>query len=319
MPNISPDSKPIHYVCLLDALPQCDLPIFYSSCSYFGLLEENGFLNRSTIHHLDLWKLQATCNKKWFELLRSNTLKISFHHMSISAYSNPFNLSCQTGARKMVYQKNKTESTNPNAETETTWKLQHSYSQLLQLLYYSTYSAYSTLSYLIDTLLKYCTCHAKRKNDLPAWKLEVAKNISRETSFSFDSSKLKIDHFLHVLMAFAKLPPLFTKCCPCHDFWHCVGRGDGKTQTLPPRMSQNATKARYLRGNRRPAHQADHMFVTFCERRPTVRLCGRLPGCGRSSNPGRTWLQPPSLASAPSSFQAALAGSLLAAWFCTAR
>ena len=33
MPNISPDSKPIHYVCLLDALPQCDLPIFYPAAA----------------------------------------------------------------------------------------------------------------------------------------------------------------------------------------------------------------------------------------------------------------------------------------------
>ena len=178
--------------------------------SYFGLLEENGFLNRPTIHHLDLWKLQATCNKKWFELLRSNTLKISFHHMSISAYSNPFNLSCQTGARKMVYKKNKTESTNTNAETETTWKLQHSYSQLLQLLYYSTY--------LIDTLLKYCTCHAKRKNDLPARKLEVAKKHFARNFLQFWQFQAENRRFPSFYTGFCEASSTFSKCCPCHDF-----------------------------------------------------------------------------------------------------
>ena len=47
--------------------------------------------------------------------------------------------------------KNKTECTNPNAETEATWKLQHSYSSYSTLSYSSyptlSYSSYSSLSY----------------------------------------------------------------------------------------------------------------------------------------------------------------------------
>ena len=60
--------------------------------------------------------------------------------------------------------------------------------------------------------------------------------MSCETSSSFDTLKLKIDGLLRVFLLklflqssknviFAKLPPLFkalTKCCPCHEFWHCV-------------------------------------------------------------------------------------------------
>ena len=69
-------------------------------------------------------------------------------------------------------------------------------------------------------------------------------------------------------------------------------------------MSQNPRKPCYLRWYRPPTDD----FVTFCERRPTVRLStltanicsgARLPtvddGCERSSNAGRTQLQSPDI------------------------
>ena len=102
-----------------------------------------------------------------------------------------------------------------------------------------SYSSYATLSYSnIDTFLKYCACHAKCKNDLPAWEFEaLKKGISCETSSNFHTLKLKIDDFLRAFVKklfytqlikvrffrrFRRLSINCTKCCPCHDFWHCV-------------------------------------------------------------------------------------------------
>ena len=108
--------------------------------------------------------------------------------------------------------------------------------------------------------------------------LKWQKNISRETSSSFDSSKLKIDDFLRFILAFAKLPPLFQNAAPATTFNTVSGGGTEKRKRYLHACHKTQPKARDLRGNRRPAHQADHMFVTVCERRPTVRLSDLIAG-----------------------------------------
>ena len=74
-----------------------------------------------------------------------------------------------------------------------------------------------------------------------------------------------------------------------------------KTQTQSQRMSQNVIK-HAICGKIDLQHI---ILITFCERRPTVRLSDLTANvvrtcCGRSSNAGRTRLQPPELNENPS-------------------
>ncbi len=82
----------------------------------------------------------------------------------------------------------------------------------------------------------YCACHAKCKNDLPAWEFEAPKKASRArlppvlTLWSWKSTIsqrffLKLFPHSSKNMILPKPPAGFktlTKCCPCHDFQHCV-------------------------------------------------------------------------------------------------
>ena len=125
---------------------------------------------------------------------------IDFQVRTCSLFPKNFNV-CQISDfnHLSLFQSN-TESTNPNAETErekcNTATLATLLSATRATLSYSCYSSYSTLSYSIDTFLKYCACHAKRQKNLPASEFDAAKkNIWRETSSSFDTLKLKVDDF----------------------------------------------------------------------------------------------------------------------------
>ena len=186
----------------------------------------------------------------------------------------------------------KTESTNFNAETETTWKLPHSYSQLLQLLYYSTY--------LIDTLLKYCTCHAKRKNDLPARKLEVAKKHFARNFLQFWQFQAENGRFPAFYTGFCEAFPTFHKMLPLPRLLTLCRAGG--------RKNANATSTHVTKRNQKHAIceeiDVQHIrritclsqFASAAQRWGlATSLRVTLPGCGCSSNPGRTWLQPPDI------------------------
>ena len=263
-----------------------------SSCSYFGLLKENGFLNRPTIHHLDLWKLQATCNKRWFELLRSNTLKISFHHMSISAYSNPFNLSCQTGARKMVYKKKQNRIHEPQCRNGNYVKTA---TQLLSA------TPATLLLYLLDWHASKVLHLPRKTQEWPpsakAWSGKKTFRAKLPPVLTVPSWKSTISFVLYWLLRsflhFFKmlpLPRLLTLC-----------RAGG-------RKNANATSTHVTKRNQKHAIceeiDVQHIrritclsqFASAAQRWGlATSLRVTLPGCGRSSNPGRTWLQPPDI------------------------
>ena len=113
----------------------------------------------------------------------------------------------------------------------------------------------------------------------------LATLLSATLSYSTYSLSLRYSQLLYLLLT------QLTKCCTCHDYWHCVmfvqpchcdsskqhlGHVTKsctcheiakytstkyctcKPQTQPQRMSQNATQTRYLRENRPRARHPDH-------------------------------------------------------------
>ena len=154
-----------------------------------------------------------------------------------------------------------------------------------------SYSSYSTLCHSLGTCsqLRYSSRKKLPKRAfrarLPPLSHFEAENRRFPASFSFKTIFTELKYDFCEASATFQPPRLLTRCHVCaalplrsikappsprHKMLplpriykmhqHKVLRLPRKTQTLPPRMSQNATKTRYLRENRPPAHHPDHIL-----------------------------------------------------------
>ena len=291
MPNISPDSKPIHYVCLLDALPQCDLPIFYPAAAI-----------------LDCWKRMVFWTGQQFTIWICESSKQLVTKDGLSCFAPTLWKSLST-----------------------TWAYQHTVTLLIFLVkqeqgkwftkkqnrihepqcrngnYVKT--ATQLLSATPATLLLYLLdWHASKVLHLPrktqewppsakAWSGKKTFRAKLPPVLTVPSWKSTISFVLYWLLRsflhFFKmlpLPRLLTLC-----------RAGG-------RKNANATSTHVTKRNQKHAIceeiDVQHIrritclsqFASAAQRWGlATSLRVTLPGCGRSSNPGRTWLQPPDI------------------------